>query len=803
MIGEQLGHYRILDRLGAGGMGEVWLAEDLELGRKVAIKTLRRDVAATPTQRARFEREARSVAALNHPNIVTLYSVEEAEGLRFLVMEYVEGVRLGDRIPSGGLPPGEALKLGAAIADALAAAHAHGIVHRDLKPGNVLLAPDGRVKVVDFGLARALGSDAAPFRGSRGETTLTQEGVALGTLNYMSPEQLEGATVDHRSDLFSLGVVLHEMITGQVPFAGDSAVRVISAILRDRPDRVDVASRHIPPSVADLVERLLAKDPADRPATAAEARDILLDALRLIGAATTATDLPRTLGRRGPQGSAARRRRRATVAATLALPLLGLALWLGRSRLHGGEPAPGSAAAPPAIAVLPLANFSGDPDFFVDGMTDGLIGALARVEGLRVISRQSVMRYKGSDKRLPEIAKELGVDYIVEASLRREAGRLRVQAQLFRPAPEEQLWSDAFERPEPEVLALHADVARAVAGAVHVVIPATLAVRFETARSVEPAVYEAYLRGRHLVEESRPESLQQARDAFDEALEPDPKFAPAHAGLASAFGLLAYLFQEPAANASRQEAEALKAIELDPDLAEAYVELGDLQRYFRWDWSASETSYRRALAIDPNSAAAHRGLWGLLASLGRLAEARLEIERARQLDPLSAAIENDLGYQAIFELKLTLAKVAFRRALELDPAFPSAHGGLWLVADLERDDPARTQEMLLWLDGMGYGWAADAARGDGKPRAYREAARDAALALAARRSGQRISLGVGGALLASAGELDVAAAWLRQGYEERDPELVWLALDPSWRALRASESFRTMVAAMKLQPRDR
>jgi serine/threonine-protein kinase len=794
MIGGQLGHYRILDRLGAGGMGEVWLAEDLDLGRKVALKTLRSDVAATPAQRARLEREARSVAALNHPNIVTLFSVEEDGGTRFLVMEYVEGERLSERIPGGGLPPREALRIGAAVADALATAHAQGIVHRDLKPGNVLLTPDGRVKVVDFGLARAFAGETAPFRGPGRDTSLTQEGLAVGTLHYMSPEQLEGATLDHRSDLYSLGVLLHEMVTGELPFAGESAVRVISAILRDRPERVDVSSRHLPPAVGDLIERLLAKDPDDRPDSAAEVRDLLIDTQRRIGSATTAVDAPVRLTR---SGSSRRRRawkRGLFLAAAVVLALAGLALALAHWKSAAETHPPGGAAAPPAIAVLPLANYSDDPDYFVDGMTDGLIGALARINGLRVISRQSVMHYKGSAKRLPEIAQELGVDYVVEASLRREAGRLRLQVKLFSPDPEEQVWSDAFDRPDPEVLALHADVARSIAAAVHVAIPAA----FSATRSVDPAVYEAYLRGKHLVEQARPESLRRAKTYFEEALSRDPQFAPAHAGLATVYGLLAYLYEEPAANAARQEAEARRAIEVQPDLAEAYVVLGDHLRYFRWNWAASEESYRRAVAIDPNSAAAGRALWGLLASLGRLPEARSEIERALGLDPLSAAIENDLGYQAIFEKKLAPAKLAFVRALELDPEFPPAHGGLWLVADIEQDDSTRLREMVLWLDGMSYGWASAGLRRDPGSWTYLRAAREVGHALAAPSSGQRVSLGVGGALLASAGELDRASEWIRKAYDERDPELVWLAMDPSWRALRSNANFQAIVTAMKL-----
>jgi eukaryotic-like serine/threonine-protein kinase len=275
MIGRTLGHYKILDRLGAGGMGVVWLAEDLELGRRVALKMLRDDVATSPEKRARFEREARAVAALNHSNIVTLFSVEEADGVRFLAMEYVEGRPLDDLLRPGGVPMAELLRIGAAIAAALDEAHRHGIVHRDLKPSNVLIGEGGRVKVVDFGLARSLSGDSSPFGFRPRETSLTQDGLAVGTLHYMSPEQLQNRPVDQRTDLFALGIVLYEMATGEMPFDGESAAQVISAVLRDPPRRLHGTGERLPPQIADLINALLAKEPADRPASAAEVRTVL------------------------------------------------------------------------------------------------------------------------------------------------------------------------------------------------------------------------------------------------------------------------------------------------------------------------------------------------------------------------------------------------------------------------------------------------------------------------------------------------------------------------------------------------
>jgi serine/threonine-protein kinase len=777
-------------------MGVVWLAEDLELGRRVALKTLREDVAASAEKRARFEREARAVAALNHPNIVTIYGVEQIEGTRVIAMEYVEGETLDDRIRVGGMPTGELLTVGTAIAAALAAAHERGIVHRDLKPGNVLVARDGRVKVVDFGLARAFRGDSSPLGHISGNTSLTQEGLAVGTLHYMSPEQLQNKPVDSRSDLFALGVVLYEMATGEMPFPGESAAQVISSMMRDTPRRLDGPVSRVPPAFAALVDALLQKEPAARPQSAVEVRETLA-AIARMQASETAPMPSWGASRPAPQaaGEVARRRRLLWgAAAAVAIAVAGALALLGGL---GGEPA---TPAVPTLAVLPLANYSGEPDYVIDGMTDGVINALARIDRLRVISRQSAMHYKGSAKRLPEIGRELGADYVLEGSLRREGDDLRIDAKLLRPDPESQLWSDSFVRPQDSVLALHADLARAVATAVHIGLSPEASEGFRTVRSVVPAAYESYLRGRHLVEQGRPESIRQARNYFEEALRLDPSFAPAHAGLGRVYFYLAYLYGDPAENAARQEEQARLAIELDPDLAEAHVVLGDNLRYFQWDWQGAEREFRRGLELDPNNPRARRALWALLASLGRLEEARTHLEVARRVDPLAANSESDLGYQAVFEGELEAAERAFRRALELDPGYPYAHAGLWVIYDLQGRDPARKQSLRDFLDGVGQAEVVAALDRLPVSASYLEHVRLAAEGLEERSRTERVALGSVAALLVAAGEADRAEAWILRAYERRDPELVWLAMDPGWEKLRKRPRILKLLEAMKLPP---
>ncbi|HLF56828.1 MAG TPA: protein kinase [Thermoanaerobaculia bacterium] len=798
MIGTTLGHYRILDRLGSGGMGVVWLAEDVELGRRVALKTLREEVAASNEKRARFEREARAVAALNHPNIVTIYGVEQIEGLKVIAMEYVEGGTLDDRIHPGGMPVAELLRIGTAIAAALAAAHERGIVHRDLKPGNVLVARDGRIKVVDFGLARALGGDTGPLGSISGNTSLTQEGLAVGTLHYMSPEQLQNQSVDARSDLFALGVVLYEMATGEMPFPGESAAQVITSMMRDTPRRLDGPDSRLPPSLAVLIDALLRKKPEERPPSAAAVRETLETIARLHDSETAALPswAPSRPQRAGTAGRFAPRRR------TLALAGFGAAIALAAALalywpFEGDSPGP---APLPTIAVLPVADYSGNPDYVIDGMTDGVISALARIEQLHVISRQSAMHYKGSGKRLPDIGRELGADYLIEASLRRDGDELRLDAKLFRPDPEQQIWSDSFARPARNVLALHADLARAVAAAIHVNLSPQASEGFRTVRSVDPAAYEAYLRGRQLVEQGRPETIGQARTYFDEALRIDPTFAPAHAGLGRVYLYLAYLFEDPTENAARQESAARAAIELDPDLAEAHVLLGENLRYFHWDWDGAEVAFRKGLDLDPNNARARRALWALLASLGRLGEARTHLEIARRVDPLSANSESDLGYQAIFEGSLEEAERSFKRALEIDPGYPYAHAGLWVIYDLQGREPSRKLSLRAFLEGVGQ--RAVVADLDLLPETvtYLEYVRRAAERLEEQSRTQRVGIGNIAGVLVAAGEPDRAEAWLARAFERRDPELVWLAMDPAWEKLRKRPGVLRMLEAMKLPP---
>ena len=432
MIGRSLGHYRITAAIGAGGMGEVYRATDSKLGRDVAIKMLPAAVAQDPERLARFEREARSLASLNHPNIVTIFSVEEAEGSRFLAMELVEGESLDILLARGGLPLSRFFEIAVPLADALSAAHERGIVHRDLKPANVMVTREGRVKVLDFGLAKLEAAGSNPNLTStptESRAGLTSEGQVFGTVAYMSPEQARGGKVDARSDVFSLGVVLYQMVTGERPFQGESAVDMISAILRDTPPSVTDQRGDLPPHLARIVRRCLEKEPRDRYQTSRDVHNELRD-LRvetLSGPVSPQRSEPVAAVKPSPPKSAPGKRR--VWAAVVAALLVGLAVYAARrwmSRTGSGPHAIQS------IAVLPLDNYSGDPgqDYFAEGMTDELTSQLANISQLRVISRGSVMQFKGKDRPpTPEIARKLGVDAVVEGSVIRSGDRVRITAQ--------------------------------------------------------------------------------------------------------------------------------------------------------------------------------------------------------------------------------------------------------------------------------------------------------------------------------------------------------------------------------------
>ena len=803
MIGSQLAHYRILAKLGEGGMGIVYLAEDERLHRKVALKTLPPALAEDPHRLARFEREVKSVAALNHPNIVTIYSVEETDGKRFFTMEHVEGKTLAQLIPREGLPLKEFLRIAVPLADALAAAHAKGIQHRDLKPGNVMVNADGRVKVLDFGLAKLREHEQTEAMGFHPQTTLTQEGLAIGTLAYMAPEQLRMLSTDHRADLFSLGVVLYEMATGRCPFLGQSTAEVISAILRDQPPRTYEENAKIPPEIDAILRRCLEKEPAKRIGSAVEVRDALAEVARAVDLGQTQSRPPKSDS--GAVQLVKSRYTRFGVAA-LAIIALGAGAFAWRARMAHSTTAPDPSAAGaspvaarlPSLVVLPLSNFANEPEYFVDGMTDALISALARIQGVRVISRQSAMHYKDSKKLLPEIAKELGVDFVVEGSVARVGESVRLNAQVLQADPETTLWSESFERRAPDIIALQNTFASAIANAIHVQVSPVEQTRLATSKAVDPDVYEAYLQGKYFGGQFGEASVRKAKGYFERAIAKDPTFAPAWVGLADALQWLAVFHVDPTQLMPQAEAAARRAVELDAGLAEAHASLSEVFMN-RWDWAAAESEIQRAIELNPGSAAARRRHWLLLVCQLRLAEALQEIELAKRLDPLSAQVSADVGVQYLFLGRHQDAIAELGHALELDPEYALTHVYLFLTYSELRKDPERGVELRYY--------AADLAGSELIPEYNRRLASDgyeSALHWIATTldsdppQGGASRFGVIAGLLAQAGESEKALTWLERGYEHRAWDMGFIAVAPDYRNLRGEPRFTELLKKIGL-----
>ena len=628
--GTRLGPYQVRQLLGVGGGGEVYEARDQRLNRLVALKILHPDVAEDRDLLDRFEREARTVAALTHPNIVTLYGIEETGGVRFLVMERIRGRPLSELIDAGGLPLKRILELAIPIADALDAAHSHGVVHRDLKPGNIMVTDEGRPKILDFGLARVSTPATPPVNSESPTEEMSTRNRVVGTLPYMAPEQLRGERADWRSDLFSFGVILYEMASGRRPFNGATAAELAASILKDEPAPLEQLRADLPPAFVKIVRHCLEKDLHQRIQSADDLRYELSD---------LAEDFRTRPGPAGPTTASVtsrRRRRSALLAAGLLVAAALVLTFKPFSFRHAG------AAPIRSLAVLPLKNYSGDvsQDFFADGMTDAIIADLAQIRALKVISRTSAMHYRDTKKPTPEIARELGVDGIVEGSVVRSGSRVRVTAQLIDARQDRDLWANKYEGEMNDVLTLQGEVARAIAAEIRVRVTPEESQRLNIRQAVNPGAYDAVVKGRLLLEHATTEKeFRAAVDLFRRATELDPVFAPGWAGLAEATWTMAatgFEFVPPGPARDDALRAARRALELDERLPEAHNARGVVAWDGEWDLQTAERHFQKALELRPGYAAAHNLYAQLLFNYtDRFDEAREHLKIARELDPFS------------------------------------------------------------------------------------------------------------------------------------------------------------------------
>jgi eukaryotic-like serine/threonine-protein kinase len=664
MIGQTLGHYRILEKVGAGGMGVVYRAHDEQLERDVALKVLPSGTLGDNPSRRLFRKEALALAKLSHPNIETIYEFDTQDGIDFLVMEYVPGNTLAERLGTGALPEKEVVALGLQIVAALEQAHERGIVHRDLKPRNIAITAKGQAKVLDFGLAKLL----PKVNELSAADTLTDTQAGAGTLPYMPPEQLQGESVDARADIYTIGAVLYEMATDRRAFPQELPSRVIDAILHHPPVAPRALNSRISPELERIILKCLDKDPARRYQSA---KQLSMDLSRLNETA------PNKLATPAPRPSIWKRIPTPAKYAVSALLVLGVALTALNS--HGwryrltGRPQPTQIRS---LAVLPLANRSGDPgqDFFADGMTDELISELAKISGIRVISRTSVMGFKNSKQLLPEIAKSLKVDAVVEGSVQRVGDRVRIKASLVSAAADRELWTQSYDEDVRDVLTVESRVAKTIADEIQVQLTPQEQARLSKPRPENPKAHEAYLMGRYYWNKRTGEGLQKSIAYLEKAIADDPDYAIAYAALADSYHVLPELTSVPSSEAlPKARTAALKALDLDNSLAEAHSALAGVKEDYDWDWKGAEAGYRRAIELSPGYMLAHAGYSNLLLELGRFPEALAQARIAQQLDPLSVFANDNLSAILFYAGQHDQSIDQCRKTLELEPTSSQAH----------------------------------------------------------------------------------------------------------------------------------
>lgn len=740
--GTQLGRYRLVDRIGRGGMGEVWKAHDVNLDRDVAIKLLLSGTVGDTKSRERFKREAMVLSRLSHPGVATIFDFDVQDGCEFLVMEYVSGGTLESRLEAGPMPISVVLQFGAAIADALDHAHRSGFLHRDLKPGNVALTTGGQPKILDFGLAVLLaGSESG---------RITEAGMVMGSLPYMSPEQLFGDAGDARTDIYALGVMLFEMVTGERPFVKDRREALMFAIISSAAPSARSLRADVPDALDRLIAECLRKEPKDRPASAA----IVGETLRAIGSGATTSELPL------PARNAVR-----------------------------------------AIAVLPFRNVSRDPtqEYFADGITEAIITDLARIKALRVISRTSAMRYKGSELSLPEIARELNVDAVLEGSALLVGNRVRLSIQLISARMDETLWADRYDRELEDVLGLQSDLAETVAREIAIQLSPAEATQLANRGLVNPEAHLEYLKSRHSFFAASAQGFQVALLHARRALEIDPNYAPAWSAVADCEIFLAIRgVVEPAEAISDATKAAKRALELDPLLAEAHVSIGTILSH-SGDLPGGIRAFRKAIELNPGNPTAHSLLSRALYSYELHEESIAERLKSVSLDPLSMLMRTGLAEAYYFAREYEKSVFNYRMAIELDPRFDGSHTGLarslealgqFREARVEYEEGRR---LSGGLTSPSLGLAnLEAAMGN------EQEARRILAEMTEARSTRVVSAWGIAVVHASLGDVEEAFRWLDVAIDERASGIILLRVHPRLDAIRNDPRYNVLVQRLGL-----
>jgi eukaryotic-like serine/threonine-protein kinase len=700
MIAESIAHYRIIKKLGAGGMGEVYLALDTKLNRKVAIKVLRPDSLAEENLKKRLLREAQAAARLDHPNICHVYDVNEVDSVTFIVMQYIEGETLAAEMERQPLELTTALAIAEQAAEALAEAHAHGILHRDIKPHNLMITPRGQLKILDFGLAKQMPSSDSVDYDAPTATLLSTPGHVVGTMPYMSPEQVQGEPLDACSDIFSLGVTLYEMLAGKHPFKDKSAAITMSRILVSDPIPTEQFQAQVSPELQALLSKMLSKDKAARYQSA---QDLLRD-LRQLPARLSANDAPadaqpaEQVSVITPQEtladrllSKAGRHKWAALALGLALILLVVATSRWFSTEHSDS-----------LAILPFTYASSDPqlmanpdrEYLSDGLTESIINNLSQLANLKVIARSSVFRYKGKELDVRAIGRELNVRAVLVGQIKQQGDELTITVELMDVQGNRSIWGDTYQRKTADVQSVQKEIARNVSEKLRLKLTGADQTQLAKTYTQSGDAYEAYLKGRYHWNKRTDEGFKQATKFFQEAIDKDPSYALAYTGLADCYTLRSdYGFLAPKDGYALAKGAVTLALKYDDSLAEAHTSLASIKAVTDWDWQGAENEYRRAIELNPNYPTAHHWYAAQLLLQGRLDQALQEIKKAQQLDPLSLGINKDFAVILLYARDYDKALEQCQKTLEIEPDFGTMSTYIAQIYELKQKYPEATAEL--------------------------------------------------------------------------------------------------------------
>jgi eukaryotic-like serine/threonine-protein kinase len=826
----QLGRYTIRSLLGAGGMGEVYLAQDTSLNRKVALKVLPVDVASNQDRMRRFKQEATAAAALTHPNIAHIYDVGVASDLNFIAMEYVDGTTLREKIHKDDEELSKLLRTLQHVAEGLAIAHDSGIVHRDLKPDNIMITSDGHAKILDFGLAKLIEPTTRSVTSAEDPTILQQHstpGLILGTLGYMSPEQAQGKTkeIDSRSDIFSFGCILFEAITKQKAFAGKDQIEVLNKIIREPAPPLSAYVANAPPDLQRIVRRCLAKDPHERYQSIKDVAIELKEVRREMQDRPVDTTLPpgssagseartfwnaeTTRVQSQPDSTRAssaeflvnefKRHKTATIAGAVLILIAAAAAVFGiRSYLHARD----TEIAVDSIAVIPFENQNKDPgaEWISDGLTESIINNLTQLPNLKVISRSSVFRYKGKQTDPVAAGKELGVRAVLTGRLMQRGETMLISTELIDIRDNKQLWGEQYETKLADMLSVQREIAREITNNLRPTLSGIDKSRMDKMYTANAEAYQLYLKGRFYWNKRTPVDLQKAVPFFQQAIEKDPKYALAYSGLADAYALIPAYTREPARDVMPKAKEAaLKALSLDDKLAEAHASLGQINDYYDYDFVTAEKEYRRAIDLNPNYATAHQWLAEHLSAMKRNDEAIAEIKGALDLDPMSVIMNRVYGDILVDGRRYDEAIAQYRKTLDLDPHFPTAHYFLGRAYELNgmHDEAVAEYANSTGISAMPpealqklkevyakSGW-----------KAYLQTSVEMVMRDSFRTQLPPFLIAT---LYARVGDKDKTIEWLQKGYEERDFRIMLISVTPEFDGLRTDPRFVDLVRQMGL-----